>query len=392
MKRLLPRKLIFLHRLRTFEMQNLPLRIAWDNSLAGRDRSGTGVYAANLIQALRKNVDVKLEVFERPNWADRRNGIFGRAAGALAGLMWAHWQLPRRLRQGKYDLLHGPAFVAPPGDFVRTVVTIHDLTVLMFPQQYERSWRQYVTLRLPAVLKSASAAICVSEQTKQDLLKLCDISDDKVHVVYNGIDHLRFHPNAPLDPAWARQIGIRDGYLLHVGAFAERKNIPTLLRAIAGLRSEGKLSGRQLVLAGSQLRGLRGAPEVFNTIRELDLAESIVFAGHVPDANIPGLYSQASLLVMPSWYEGFGFPVLEAMATGTPVVASNTSSLPEVAGGAAILFSPNDEVALADSIHEVLSHPILAQQLRNRGIERASEFSWERTAKETISVYRSVAR
>ncbi len=187
-------------------------------------------------------------------------------------------------------------------------------------------------------------------------------------------------------------VGLREGYVLHVGVLATRKNIPTLLRAVAYLRAKGKWGNRQVVLAGSEARGLPGLAEVHETIQELGLEEVVLLVGHVPDEHIPGLYAQASMLVMPTLYEGFGFPILESMAAGTPVVASNNSSIPEVAGDAAILVPTRDEEAMADAVESILENPRIAQQLRERGLMQARKFSWQRMASETVEVYRSVAK
>jgi glycosyltransferase involved in cell wall biosynthesis len=249
----------------------------------------------------------------------------------------------------------------------------------------------YLTAMMPRVLRAVSAIICVSECTKQDLLKAYQVSAGKVHVVHNGIDHSRFHPDVTLDPQWAKQLRILDGYILHVGVFSQRKNIPVLLQAIARLRSRGKWGNRQLVLAGSEAPGIVGAAEIYDTITRLELTESVIFTGHAPDEHIPGLYANASALVMPSLYEGFGFPILESMAVGTPVVASTSSSLPEVAGDAAILVPPQDVEALAEAIEDVVENRTIAEELRRKGLIRASQFSWERTAEQTVAVYRAVA-
>ncbi len=198
-------------------------------------------------------------------------------------------------------------------------------------------------------------------------------------------------PNVDLEASWARSFGIREGYVLHVGELSQRKNIPLLLRAVAYLRAKGRWEGRQLVLAGAGSPGMRGADEIQDVLRELDLGDIVVATGRVPDSQLPGLYRYASLLVMPSLYEGFGFPVLESMAIGTPVVASNISSLPEVAGDAAILVSPEDVAELANAIDTVLKNKAIAEELRQKGFSRAREFSWERAAANTIAVYRSVA-
>jgi glycosyltransferase involved in cell wall biosynthesis len=249
----------------------------------------------------------------------------------------------------------------------------------------------YMKTFMPLAVKSAAAIICGSEHSRQDIIQAYRLPPDKVRVVPYGIDQQRFHPGAVLDSHWASGLGIRDGYLLHVGALAERKNIPALLRAIANLRSQGKWGSRQLVLAGPAPPGMTGASAVYETIQQLGLASSVVLAGHVPDDHIPGLYTHASALIMPSLYEGFGFPVLEAMSSGTPVIASNTSSLPEVAGDAALLVPPLDERALADAIANVLASSTTADELRSKGLQRARQFSWERTANKTLEVYRSVA-
>jgi glycosyltransferase involved in cell wall biosynthesis len=218
------------------------------------------------------------------------------------------------------------------------------------------------------------------------------LSPEKVRVFPYGINHNRFQPGATLDSDWARARGIREGYLLHVGIFSQRKNIPFLLRAVAKLRAKSRGIADQLVLAGSKSPGVTGAAQIDQTIKELHLADSVVLAGHVPDQHIPGLYAQAKVLVMPSLYEGFGFPVLESMAAGTPVVASNNSSLPEVAGDEALLVSPTDEHALAEALEAVLHNPKTAAELKTRGLARAKQFNWQRTAAETLEVYRSVVR
>ena len=242
----------------------------------------------------------------------------------------------------------------------------------------------------PATVRSAAAIICGSEHSKRDLSEVYKISLAKVHVVPYGVDHQRFRPGAALDQSWARRAGIREGYVLHVGELSHRKNIPALLRAVASLRSSGKWAARQLVLAGAESPGMLGGREIHRTIDELGLAADVVLAGRVPDEYLPGLYAQASLLVMPSLYEGFGFPVLEAMAAGTPVVASNTSSLPEVAGTAAILVPPNDTVAMAEAMASVLEQPTCASELRRKGLAWAQQFNWQRTAAKTIEVYRGI--
>ena len=367
------------------------IRVAWDNSLAGRNRTGTGVYASELVEKLAARTDIQLHVFTGYNVGRQGEGLFALAVRGLAGLCWSNLSFPHLLKKGRFDLLHSPAFVLPLRCPCPTVVTIHDLTFRFFPEHFDRRWQVYLNGIMPSVLRSTSAVICPSEYTRIDLLRGYDVAPNKVHVVHNGVEHERFHPGARLGNDWARQLGIRAGYLLHVGALSERKNIPTLLRAVGRLRAESFWGDRQLVLAGAEVPRMQGAARIHELIRALELDGNVILAGHVPNEEVPGLYANASMLVMPSFYEGFGLPILESMASGTPVIASNTSSLPEVAGQAAILFPPNDHILLASAIADLLKNRTLAEELRRKGLVRASQFSWERTAEETVSVYRRIA-
>jgi glycosyltransferase involved in cell wall biosynthesis len=360
--------------------------------LAGRNQAGTGVYASNLIRELESQDGLELEVFEGWGEGGQTVSIVGTSLRAMRRLAWTHWDFPRVLRLRQFDLLHSPSFVIPLHCPCPTVVTIHDLTYLIFPEHFNSRWRTYVSSSMPSVLKSTSAVICVSEHTKQDLLKYYDVPATKVHVVYNGVDHARFRPGIALDRRWQEIVGLREDYLLAVGSLSHRKNIPTLLRAIAHLRSVGRWGRRQLVLAGAESPGLPGADAIHSDIRDLDLSSVTVLAGHVPDAYVPALYANATVLAVPSLYEGFGLTVLEGMAAGVPVVASNASCIPEIAQDAALLFPPGDERALANAIQDVFDRPSLAKDLRERGLARAAHFSWQRAASETAAIYRSVAK
>lgn len=367
------------------------LRVAWDNCLAGQDKAGTGMYAARLLDQFAQQSELQMDVLNGWNHV-RRVGLATSARRAAANIFWTQIRLPSLLRKRAAHLLHAPAFVAPVASPCPVVTTIHDVTYLLYPSHFSRWWTTYLKLVMPPAVRSAAAIICGSENSKRDIVKAYRIPSEKVRVIPYGVDHERFRPGAALDRNWAQGLGIRNGYVLHVGTFSYRKNIPTLLRAIAHLRTKGTWEGRQLVLAGSQNLSMKGGHEVIETIRELDLSNSVVLTGHTPDEHVPGLYAHASMLVVPSLYEGFGFPVLEAMATGIPVICSDTSSLPEVAGNAAIFFPPEDQYALAHAMEDLIQNPSTGEQLQRKGIERARKFTWQRTAEQTIGVYREVAR
>lgn len=377
-------------------MNNKPLQVAWDNSLARRNPTGTGVYASHLIHELSAQPEVNLRVFDGWDPWRRNRGVYGdqgilaRARRAVTGLFWSHLYFPFALRKERFDLLHSPAFVVPLGCPCPSVVTILDLSYLVFPNQFERRWQTYVQMMMPSVLRTVSGVICISEHSKKELLRSYKISPDRVHVVYCGIDHERFQPGNAIDRDWAQSVGLKKDYVLHVGTLSQRKNIPLLLRAISCLRSRNRFQDLQLVLAGPELAVLQGGSEIHDTIEALGLQDIVVLTGHVSDEYLPGLYSQAKMLAMPSLYEGFGLPVVESMASGTPVVASNTSSFPEVAGDAALLVPPTDEQAFANAMDDILSNACVAEELRRKGLERSRQFSWRRSAVETIAVYRRI--
>jgi glycosyltransferase involved in cell wall biosynthesis len=367
------------------------LKVAWDNCLARQDRAGTGVYAARLLEQLAHRPDLRMEVME--GWNRLSGGSF--ASGALrsaSNLLWTQAGLPIHLWKRAPDLLHAPAFVAPVTCPCPVVTTVHDVSFLLYPSHFTGWWTTYLRAVMPPAIRSASAIICGSENSKRDIVKAYEIGCDKVRVVPYGVDHERFNSAATLNRQWAQALEIRDGYVLHVGTFSYRKNIPTLLHAVAQVRGRGKWGDRQLILAGAQNLSMKGGDEVLETIRELGLSGNVVLTGRMPDEYIPGLYAHASMLVMPSLYEGFGFPVLEAMAVGTPVICSDTPSLREVAGDAAILFPPQDQSTLASAIQDLIQNPALASDLRRKGFEQARQFTWQRTAEQTVEIYREIAR
>jgi glycosyltransferase involved in cell wall biosynthesis len=366
------------------------LKVAWDNCFARQNEAGTGVYAAGLLGQLLQSSGLELKVMN--GWSLGSPATFlSRIIRTSADLFWTHAYIPTYLGMHAFDLLHSPAFIAPVKAPCPVVITIHDITYLLFPSHFPSWWRAYMKMVMPRVAKAAAAIICGSEYSKRDIVRAYGIIPGKVHVIPYGVDHERFHPHAVLPRTWAEALGITDGYVLHVGALSYRKNIPTLLRAIHRLRSKGSWRDRQLVLAGSEAPGLSGASEIYAAIRELELSNVVILAGRIPGENLPGLYAHASLLVMPSLYEGFGFPVVEGMAAGTPVVVSNNSSLSEVVGDAGLLFPPEHDQALADAIERVLHSPSTAKELGRKGLERSRQFTWQRTATETLRVYQTVA-
>ena len=294
----------------------------------------------------------------------------------------------RRLR---LDLVHDPVGVSPftlgrwAGRFGR-IVTIHDAIAFRYPEGYPRLNNLLHRHYIPATLPNVDAVITVSEAARGDLLAHLGLPGERVRVVASGVSD-RFRP-VPSEEARqvAARLGLDGPFILSVGARQARKNVPRLLEAFAALRARG--IRHRLALAGPTLWS---DPTLSATLARHGLGDAVVSLGYVDEQDLPALYSAADLFVLPSLLEGFGLPVLEAMACGTPVVCSNTSSLPEVAGDAALLVGPLDIGEIADAMARVLADAALAAELRRRGLERAARFSWQGTARATVAVYRDVA-
>ena len=283
------------------------------------------------------------------------------------------------------DVVHiptGMGFLLPAR--CAKVLTIHELVGYLFPEMQTFTWVVLHKYFLPFILKRVDMIITVSQSTKRDLIKYMGVPEDKIRTVYNGIDTDRFKVLPPSHIELVRQkYKLNFPYILYVGNLEPKKNIPTLLKAFTVFSSKNR-GAYKLVIVGQKV--WRYEP-IFNTIKDLNLQDKVIFLGYVPEQDISGIYNAANLFVLPSIYEGFGLPPLEAMACGVPVVTSNSSSLPEVVSDAGIMVDPYDSAALANAIDQVLSDEMLRTTLIKRGLERVKLFSWQKCAEETVAVY-----
>lgn len=264
-----------------------------------------------------------------------------------------------------------------------TVLTVHDLIFERYPQHHTLTNRLFLKVGMPLFVKAATAIIAVSQQTKRDLIELYHTPADKIHVVYEGIDE-HFRPANQDEVMRVKTKYSPDcPYLLMVGTLEPRKNHATALRALAHLKQQG-FPHRLLIVGG---HGWLFEP-IRQLVDQLNLTNDVTFTGYIPLADLPPLYSGSDCVLLPSLYEGFGFPVLEAMACGAPVVCSNVSSLPEVAGNAALMVAPEDDLALFMMIQRILNEPGLAEQMKAQGVRQAAGFTWEGCAEETVDIYR----
>ncbi len=345
-------------------------------------RTGTENYAHRLIAAL------------LAAGGPRRYTLYFRnppPAGAFPGAeprvipfprLWTHLRLSYELlTRPRPDVLFVPAHVLPLAHPLPSVVTVHDLGYRYFPGAHPARQRWYLDWSTRFSARAATHVLADSAATQRDLTRFYGVPGEKITVVYPGRDERL----GRVDPAPVRaRYDLAANYLLHVGTLQPRKNLSRLIEAAASLRAQWP--GLQLVLAGQPGwqagRILAQAQAHAEFVRLLD---------YVPDDDLAGLYSGARAFVFPSLYEGFGFPVLEAMACGTPVVCANTSSLPEVAGDAALLVDPQDTPALAGAIGRLLADALLCESLAARGLEQVQKFSWARAARETLQVFDHVA-
>jgi len=297
-------------------------------------------------------------------------------------LEWLSLRL--ELHNARLDVLHSPDFIAPRGPW-RKVVTVHDLAYLRMPWLLTKESRRYYN-GIRRAVAWADAIIAVSEATARDLRDLLDVPVAKVDVIYEAADEaLTPMPKAEAAAVVQQQYGLAGPFVLFVGTIEPRKNLPTLVHAVSLLRREMPV---QLVVAGR--RGWLSEP-VFDAVRRQALGDGVVFLGEVSPAELRPLYSAAEVVTLPSLYEGFGLPPLEAMACGTPVVISNAAALTEVVGDAGLVVRPDDPHDIANGLAWVIGNEDFRATLIQRGLVRAAAFSWDRAARETLRVYERAA-
>jgi glycosyltransferase involved in cell wall biosynthesis len=367
------------------------LRVAVDATAVPARLTGAGVYAARMLEALALRGEVDLEVFVAP--ASARSlaapGLHARPVraaglGRPARIAWTHLAAGRAARAAGADLLHGVHYELPRRARLPRVVTVHDLTLVTHPEWHEASKVRFFRWAMRRSVAVADRVLCVSATTARDLTQHLGVDPERVDVTPLGTDLRPASEQAVA--ALRRRLGLRGPYLLGLGTLEPRKDVPTLIRAFA--RLAGELPHR-LVLAG--MAGW-GAGEVAGAVAASGVSDRILLAGYVPEADKPALFTGADVFVYPSRYEGFGLPVLEAMACGTPVVTTTGGSLPEVAGDAALLIEPGDVDTLAVSIGKLAGEAGERVALVQRGMVRAAGFTWNRCAALTAEAYRRAAQ
>lgn len=337
--------------------------------LEGR-AGGSAVYARSLVDALKVREDIDVQAI---------------SAGARGGLRTVQWLLTgarRRLRATGASVLHSPAFLTPLNPGVPVVMTIHDLSIDSMPSGHPVEWRLYYRLIVPRVARRAAALITHTETTKREVMAAFGVPSERVVAVPSGVEPRFFGL-----PSRDRTANPAEPLIVFPGPPIGRKNLDIVLRVLGAAPSGSVLARARLEITGATGREW---PTYERQIADRGLDSRVRWLGRLPFEELPELYRQADLLVYPSFVEGFGFPPLEAMASGTPVVASAASCLPEVLGDAALLVDPHDDRAFAEAVESVLTQPELRLKLAAAGDARARTFTWARSAEAMVAVYKSV--
>jgi glycosyltransferase involved in cell wall biosynthesis len=352
-------------------------------------KSGVETYTLNLIRALLALRD-RAEMFlyaagagQRPADAEPLFSAADRARVSPTPRLWLRARMPLAMWRDRVQVAHFPGTLLPPWVPCPAVTTFYDLAALHYPQLYDPTELRHYERLIPAAARRSAAVIAISESTKRDLVERMAVPVAKVHVTPLGVD-ARFAPVRDAAEIVRERHGLRQPYLLAcVGSGHPRKNLQGVVEAF----SEVSRPDLSLAIVGAAERDR----QALAAIEASPARERIVRLGHVPEEALPPIYSAAEVFCFPSLYEGFGLPVLEAMACGTPVVCSNTSSLPEVGGEVAVFIDPREPGALAAAVAELLASDERRTALGARGIEHTRGFRWERTARLTVEAYRSAA-
>lgn len=374
-------------------------RVALDARYLQEHFPGIGRYVFHLAEGLAALPDgPDLTLFYNPAQPGQRYDLPGLAARfptritlkavtARPFSLAEQWQFFGPARQGHFQLWHAPYYIRPYVLPLPTILTAYDVINARQPGAASRKTRLAFEVATRLAFLTSKRIIAISQAAANDIERLYGVNPAKIRVIPLGVGD-KFKPLNPVEQQEARaRLKLPGRYLLYVGINKPHKNLARLLEAFKRYREQSGDAGLRLVLAGKE--DARYSAGLREKVRELDLVEQVEFQGEVAEADLPALYACAALFVFPSLYEGFGLPVLEAMACGTAVVCADNSSLPEVAGDAAILFAAEDVPAQAVAIKEGLQR---ADELRQKGLDRAARFSWQRTAERTFEVYKELGQ
>ena len=381
------------------------MRIGIDIRLIGKKQTGSEAVFFNLVKNLaeidqsnqyflftdtdpKQNDDLKLEI-DKLKLKNNFQIIFIDSPNRF---WWNLWALPNYLRQHPVNVFH-TQYIAPfwmPKN-IQLVLTIHDISFNFFPQFVKYSDLFFLKMLIPRSLRIATKVIAVSEFTKDEIEKYYHVPAEKIAVARNGVDFELFNQNITQEKLKQvrQKYNLPQQFILYIGTLQPRKNIPVLIKAVKILREKFDFQDTSLVVAGNR-KAHNFDPKIDKTIKKYNLESCVIFPGWIDEKDKPALYKLASCFVFPSLYEGFGIPIIEAMAAGAPVVSSGIACLTEVGGNAVLFADPKKPEEFAQKIHEILSNENLRKDLVRKGTETAQKYTWRENAEKTLVVYKSI--
>jgi len=357
------------------------MKIAIDIQTTLGKPTGFGFYVSNLVEALKKRTGQDLELaLIKPSTEEDFS--------TPQRFVWDQFTFPKKAKATNADILHQPCFSAPLNYKKPIVVTIHDIISLLFPETIPFASRMFYSKWMPFSYRKAKKIITISESTKRDIIRVLGIDEKKITVIPLAYDK-KFETKISkekIDQVKAKY-GLSKEYLLHIGTLEPRKNLDFLIDVFADVIEEDQNSNLGLVITGKKGWYYEG---LFKKVKSLSLEKRVIFTGYIDEKDKAAIYQGAKIFTFPSVYEGFGLPPLEAMASGIPVISSDTSSMPEVIGEAGILLSPHDRSGWVKAIRELKTNENLYKKLVEKNKEQVKKFDWDITAQKTIEVYRQV--
>ncbi len=358
---------------------------------AGYRQAGIHTYTRQILNHLPRDDELSYRVFTQQgvdSYLDAGVQVVSSrvpTANPMLRIAWEQSAWPTLARQAGVDLLHSMAFVTPVLTRLPTIVTVYDLSPVHYPEAFTPFKRWYLQTQMRRSARAATRVVAIAEDGKRDIHESFGVPLERIDVVPPVVG-AEFRPIPTTDFAdFRQQHNLTRPFILHVGTLQPRKNIPILIKAFAALKNPEL----DLVLIGG--KGWL-YDEIFTLVEQLGLKNNVHFTGFASAETLPYYYNAASLFVMPSVYEGFGIPIVEAMACGTPVIVANASSLPEVAGEAGLLFDPNDVDELTERINSVLTNKAQTVIMRDRGLVQAENYSWTQSGHKMADIYRKAIK
>lgn len=379
------------------------IKISLELQTCLKNKSGIGIYTYEISKNLQKFSDLNLcgDIF---NFINRNNidrdiegldfnkNIFNLFPYGVYRRIWHYAPIKYNwLFNDRSDIYHFFNFIVPPRVKGKVVTTVYDMTYKLYPETMNKRNLKRLNDDMQYSVNRADKIITISESSKKDIMKFLNVDEAKIEVVYCGVDYNRFNRSYTKDEeAEIREkYNLPENYILYMGTLEPRKNIESIIEAFNLFKNKSALTNKDIKLV---IAGKKGwlFESIFNLVDKLNLKDEIIFTDYVDENDKPLIYNMASLFLFPSLYEGFGIPVLEAMASSAPVITSNVSSLPEVAGDAAMLVAPKDVASIAGYMNEILSNELLQKDLVKKGHEQAKKFTWEASAEKTYKIYKEI--